>query len=158
MASEDSNQVLPGRPPVHCLGDLCDLNQTAGIEMPAVRYQSHAACELFEVTLLGRSQRVGLEERNYRSHEILPPVDNELAQRLAMIVVPLGDVDTTYAEKALQLFQRGPAADTLCHDEPVRDLVSGLVASAACPTRLPDKPDGEATLSVYKASDPTCLD
>jgi hypothetical protein len=67
MASEDSDQVLLGLLPVHRFGYLRDLDQTADIEMSVLRDQSHATRELLKVTLLRRSKRVSLEERNYRS-------------------------------------------------------------------------------------------
>jgi hypothetical protein len=100
MASEDSDQILPGRPPIHRLDDLRDFNETFDIEMPIVHDHSHAARELLEVTLLRRPKRMGLEERNYRSHEIRPPVHDELAQMLAMVVIALADVNTTHAKEA----------------------------------------------------------
>jgi hypothetical protein len=100
MASEDSDQILPGCLPIHRFGDFRDLHETADIEMPVVRDQSHAARELLKVTPLRRPKRVGLEERNYRSHEILPSVHDELAQMLAMVVIALADVHTTYAKEA----------------------------------------------------------
>jgi hypothetical protein len=73
MASEDSDQLLPGRLPIHRFDYFRDLHETAGIKMPVVRDHSHAARELLKVTLLCRPKGMGLEERNYRSHKI-PPV------------------------------------------------------------------------------------
>src|SRR5277367_213476 len=157
MASEDSDQIMPWRPPVHRFDDLGNLNQTTDVKMPAVRYQLHAACELLKVTLLRRPQGIGVEERNYRPYEVVPAVHDELAQVLAMIVLALVDVDTAHAEEASELLQCRPATDTLRHNKPMRDLVPGLVASAIRPALLPDEPDGEATLSVYKASNPADL-
>jgi hypothetical protein len=157
MASEDSDQLLPGCPPVHRFDDLSNLNQTIDIEMPAVRDQLHTQRELLEVALLRRTERISLEERNYRPHEVVPPVHDELAQVLAMIVLALVDVDPAHAEEASQLLQGRPATDTLRYDKPMRDLVPSFVASATPPAWLPDESDGEATLSVYKASDPAEL-
>jgi hypothetical protein len=158
MASEDSDQLLLGRLPVHRLHDFGDLDQSVDTEVPTVRYQSHATRELLKVTLLSRAQRVGLEKRNYRFNEVCPTVHDELAQMLAVVVVPLGHIHTTYAEEASQLLERGSPADSLRHDKPMRHLVPGFVASAARSAWLPNKPDGEATLSVYKASNPTSCD
>jgi hypothetical protein len=158
MASEDSDQLILGCPPIHRLDDFRDLYHTVDIEMPTVLYQPHAARELLKVTLLRRVQRVSLEERNNRSHEILPPIYDELAQVLTVIVLTLVDIDATNAKEALELLERRSAADTLRHDKPMRHLIPSLVASAICAAWLPNKPDGEASLSVHKASDPTELD
>ncbi len=157
MASEDSDQLMPGSSPVHRFDDLSDLDQTVDIKMPAVRYQAHAARELLKVTLLGRTEGVGLEERNYRPHEVFPAIHDELAQVLTMVVLALVNVDAANAEEASELLQCRPAADALRHDKPMRDLVPSFVASAVPPTLLPDEPDGEATLSVYKAGNPAEL-
>jgi len=157
MASEDSDQVLPGCLPIHRFDDLRNLNQTFDIKMPIIRDQLHAACELLEVTLLRRPKRVVLEERYYRSHKIIASVHDELAQMLSMVVLALVDVDTPHSKEALQLLQRGPATDALRYDKPMRNLVPGPVASATRPAWLPNESDGEATLSVYKASDPAKL-
>ncbi len=157
MASEDSDQLVPGGPPVHRLDDLSDLNQAADIKMPAVRYQLHTARELLKVTLLRRPQGIGLEERHYRAYEVVPAVYDELAQVLAVIVLTPVHVDPAYAEEASELLQCRPATDTLRHNKPMRDLVPSFVASAIPPAWLPDEPDGEASLSVHKASDPAEL-
>jgi hypothetical protein len=157
MASEDTDQLLSGCPSIHRLDDLRDFNQTIDIEMPAVRNHSHATRELLEIALLRRPQRVGLEERYYRPHKILPPIHDELSQVLTMVVVARAHVYPTCAEEAPKLLKRRSAADALRHYEPVRHLIPDLVASAVPPTWLPDEPDGEATLSVYKASNPAKL-
>jgi hypothetical protein len=157
MASEDSDQVMPGCLPVHRFGDFRDINETAGIKMPIVSDHSHAARKLLKVTLLRRPKGMSFKERNYRSHKVLPSVHDELAQMLAVVVVALVDVDTTHAEEAPQLLKRRSAANALRHDKPMRNLVPSFVASAVLSTWLPNKPDGEATLSVHKASDPTNL-
>jgi hypothetical protein len=103
MASEDSDQLMAGCPPIHRFDDLSDFNKTSDIEMPSVHYQSHTACEPLEITLLYRAKRVGLEEGDYRPHEILPPIYDELAQMLAMVVLALVDIDAPNAKEALEL-------------------------------------------------------
>jgi hypothetical protein len=157
MASEDSDQVLPGRLPIHRFNDLSNLNQTFDIKMPIIRDQLHAARELLEVTLLRRPKRVILKERNYRPCKIIASVHDELAQMLSVVVMARVDIDPPHAKEALQLLQCGPATDTLRHDKPMRDLVPDSVASATPPAWLPDESDGEASLSVYKAGDPAKL-
>jgi hypothetical protein len=47
------------------------------------------------------------------------------------------------------------AARALRHDEVMRDLVSGLVASSPRPVWLPNEADREASFSVYKTDHPT---
>ncbi len=157
MASEDSDQVLPGCLPIHRFDNLSNLNQTFDIEMSIVRDQLHTACKLLEVTLLRRPKRVVLKERNYRSYKIIASVYDELTQVLPVVVLARVDIHRSHPEEALELLQRGPAADTLRHDKPMRDLVPGFVASATPPAWLPDESDGEASLSVHKASDPAKL-
>ena len=157
MASEDSDQLMLRCPPIHRLDDLSNLNQTVDIKMSTARYQLHAARKLLKVTLLRRPQRVRFEERDYRSSKVVPAVHDELAQVRAVVVVALVDVYAAHAEEALELLQCRPATDTLRHNEPMRDLVTSFVASATLPTLLPDESDGEATLSVYKVSDPAEL-
>ena len=157
MASEDSDQIMPGCLSVHRLDDFCDLHQTSDIEMSAVRDHPHAAHELRKVTLLRRPERVSLKERNNRSQKLRSSVHDELGQVLAVVVVAGGDVHPTNAKEALQLLQRRSAANALRHDKSVRDLIPGFVASAVRSTWLPNEPDGEASLSVHKASDPAKL-
>ncbi len=157
MASEDSDQILPGCLPVHRFGDLRDLDETVDIEMSTGVDDPHTTRESFEVELLRRPERVSFEERQYRSKELRSPVHDELAQMLTMIVMALSDEDPTSSEEALQLLQRRPAPDALRHDEPMRHLKPGFVASATSSAWLPNESDGEATLSVYKASDPARL-
>jgi hypothetical protein len=98
-----------------------------------------------------------LKERNYRPDEIIPSIHDELAQMLTVVVLALVDVHPPNAKEALELLQRRPTADTLRHDKPMRDLVPSFVASAMPTTLLPHEPDGEASLSVYKAGDPAKL-
>ena len=100
MASEDSDQVLPGRSPVHRFRDLGDLNETVAFAAPTAVDQAHAARELFEVALLARPEGVPFEERNYRLEQLPPAVDDELAQVLAVVVVSLGGVDPPDTKEA----------------------------------------------------------
>ena len=46
------------------------------------------------------------------------------------------------------------AACALSHHEVMRDLVARLVAAPSCSVWLPNKPDREASFSVYKAGHP----
>src|SRR5271156_4062290 len=108
MASEDSDQLMSGSLPIHCFCNLCNFDETSYFLMQAIIDHAHTTSKPFEVRLLDGVQRVSLEERYDRSQEILSPVNNELGQMLTMIVVPLHDIHTTYAEEALQLLKRRP--------------------------------------------------
>ena len=157
MASEDSDQLTSGCLPVHRFDDPRDCDQTVDIEMPAGGDQPHATRELLKVALLPTAKRMSLEERNYRSHELVASIYDELAKVLAMIVLTLVHVDAPHTEEALQLFERGTPRDTLRHNEPMRNLVPSFVAPAIRSTWLPNEPDGEAPLSVNKAGNPAKL-
>jgi hypothetical protein len=74
-----------------------------------------------------------------------------------VVVVTLTDVDTAYPEEAPKLLERGSTSDALRHHKPMRHLIAGFVASALASTGLPDKPNGEASLSVYKTYNPAEL-
>ena len=100
MASEDSDQVMPGCLPIHRFGDFCDLYEAVDISVPTNFDDPHATRELLEVELLRRPERMSLEERNYRSEKLYPPVHDELAQVLTVIIVPRADVDPTHTEEA----------------------------------------------------------
>ena len=55
------------------------------------------------------------KERNDRLEEILPPIDYELAEVLAVVIVPPVDEDPSYAEEAFELLQAGSAPLALRH-------------------------------------------
>ena len=154
MASEDSDEVVPGLLSVHGLSYLRDLDQSGRREMPAAIYELHALRELLEVALLRRDHRVVGKERDDHFKKVVPPVDDELSQVLAVVVGPLVDEDAPDPEEAQKLLQAGDTLHTLRDHEPVKDLVAGLVASAIRSVWLPNESDGEASLSVYKADDP----
>jgi len=122
--------------------------------MPAGVDELHALRELLEVVLLRRDHRVLGKERDDHFEQVVPPVDDELGQVLTMVVVPPVDEDPAHPEEAQKLLEAGDALHALRDDEPVEDLVAGLVASAVRSVWLPNEPDGEASLSVHKADDP----
>jgi hypothetical protein len=101
MASEDSDQALPGRFSVHRFSDFRDLDETIGIYVPTGFDNPHTTRELLEVHLLRRPERMGFEERDYRSQKLYPSVHNELAQMLTMIVVSFADIDPANAKEAV---------------------------------------------------------
>ena len=117
----------------------------------------HTPCKLLEIAVLRCPKRVRAEERNDALQQILSSVHDELAQVLAMIVMARGRVDPADPEEVLQLLQSRTAVHALRHNKPMRHLKAGLVAPAPRPIRLSDEADGEASLSVYKTSNPAEL-
>ena len=80
MASEDSDQVMPGLLEVHRLRDLSDLDQTVGGPMSSTGHDVHAQDELLEVLLLGGPERMSLEERNDPFEQLVAPANDVLMQ------------------------------------------------------------------------------
>jgi hypothetical protein len=119
MASEDSDQALPGCPSIHRLGYFRDFDQAISLLMQTVIDHADTTSKLFKVRLLSRSQRIALKKRYDRLQEILSAIDNELGQMLTMIVVPPHDIDTTRTKEASKLLQCRPATDTLRHGKPM---------------------------------------
>jgi hypothetical protein len=66
MASEDSDQIVPGYTSVHRFGDSRDFDQPVHRKVAAGRHQLYARCELLEVLLLRAEHRVLTEERDDR--------------------------------------------------------------------------------------------
>jgi hypothetical protein len=64
MASEDSDQFVPGFSMVHGLRDLSDLDQPFSGQMKSGVDALHALRKTLEVVLLRGSKRIPLEERN----------------------------------------------------------------------------------------------
>ena len=158
MVSEDSDQIVSGLFTVHRLRNLCDVRQARVGQMDAAIDHRDAASELLEISLLGRMQLVCREERNDRVDQVAPTTHHEPIQMLSVVVVsPIRD-HAAHFEEALKLSEAPDALGTLCHSKLVSHLIPGFVASAIRPTCLSDKPDGEASLSVHKASDLTELD
>ena len=133
MASEDSDQVVPGFLAVHGLGDLDDLDQTLRIEMPAGGDELHTVGERFEVVPLGRAKRMLEEERNDDFQEIRAPVDAVLQEILAMVVMPSVPSDSPDPEEAVKLLEGDETRSALRDDKAMTHLVAGLVAVSAIP-------------------------
>ena len=71
-----------------------------------------------------------------------------------MVVTPPVDVHPSHSEELAQLLETVNATGALCHDEVVRYLVSGRVASSARTVWLPHEANREASFSVYKTDHP----
>jgi hypothetical protein len=118
MASEDSDELVPGLPAVHRLSNLRDLGQPGWRKMPAARHERHARRELLEVLLLCGVHREGLEERDDHVDQFRPPVDDVLSEVLAVVVVAPVHEDTPDPEVAMKLLKASDALHTLRYGEP----------------------------------------
>src|SRR5262245_15841010 len=105
MASEDSDEFLPGFLPVHRLSDLCDLNETGDRFMSTGGYELNAACELLEVLLLWAQHRMLSEEWDDRLQKIRATANDVTQHVLPMVVVPPIRDHTAHAEKLTELFK-----------------------------------------------------
>ena len=97
------------------------------------------------------------EERNDRADQIRPSTHHEAVQVVPVVVVPPVDDHASHSEESLEIDETADAHSALCHGELVSHLVAGSVALAICSRCLPNKPNGEAALSVYKTNNPTEL-
>ena len=155
MASEDSDELVPGFLVIHRLGDPCDLDETVGGSVPTRLHYLHARREALEIKALRRPERMLLEERDDPFHQVIAPGHDVLAQVLLVIVMALVDVDPADPEELTELLEAASTARTLRHDKRVAHLIAGLVASSARAVSLPHETDREASFSIYKADDPT---
>jgi hypothetical protein len=149
MASEDSDQLSSGCSCVHRLGDPRDLNEAVDIEVPLGRDHTHALREPREIAHLRRPERVALEKRYDRLEEILLPVDDELTQVLAVVVVTLSDVDTAHPQRSSEAprvrgdFRRhaspqtgAPPDSRPCSLGACPDMAAGQIRWRSIPLRL----------------------
>src|SRR4051794_13458100 len=113
MASEDSDQVVPGFLAIHGLRDLNDLDQPLRIEVPAGGDELHAASERFEVVPLDRPERMLAEEWNDHLHEIRAAIHAVLQEILAMIVLPGVAGDASNPEEPMKVLETDHARSAL---------------------------------------------
>ena len=139
MASEDSDEVMPGFAAIHRLSDLRDLDETASTQMTAVRDELNAPRELLEVLLLRGPHRMLLEERNDPLQKIDAASHDESVQVLAMVVVAAVRHHGAHPEELPELVKTRNARGALCHGELMGHLISGPVAASARPVTLPDE-------------------
>ena len=158
MASEDSDQILPGFLMVHAFRDFSDLDQPRCRQMPAAMADIQTSSEAFEISLLRRAKRILMEERDDHLSEVIPSAHCVSMQVLLVIVIPSIDADGTNPKEALQIAQRTGAFGALNDHKTVSHLKSGSVASSLHPIWLPDEADREASLSVYKTNNPASPD
>ncbi len=155
MASEDSDELVPGFTPVHRLHHLDDLDETVSSLVVPTGHQLDAVSELLKVEPFGRSERMLPKERNNPFEQILATTDDVAVEMLPVVGVPPVDVHLSRSKELAELVETIGAARALCHHEIMRDLVSGFVAPSARTVWLPYEPDREASFSVYKTDHPT---
>ena len=154
MASEDSDELVPGFLPVHRLGDLCDLDETFGRLVPADGDQLDAAGELLEILLLRAPHRIPLEERDDRLQEIRATTHGVAIHVLPVVVIPPIWEDVANTEVLTETLEARDAGGALRDRELVRHLETGSVASSPHAVRLPHEADREASFSVYETDHP----
>jgi hypothetical protein len=154
MASEDSDELMPGFLPIHRLHDLRDLDKTFGRLVPAGGDQLDAVCELLEVLLLRASHRMTPEERDDRLQEIRAATNDVAVHLFPVVVTPPVRNDVANVEVLTNTLEARDARGALRDRELVRDLETGPVAFSPHAVRLPHEADGEASFSVYKTDHP----
>ena len=154
MASEDSDQIVPGLSVIHRLGDLSYLDQAVHLQVTAGGHELDAARELLEVQLLRAPHGMLPEERDDHIQEMVATTDGVAEHVLSVVVIPPIRDHAPDTEEPTKTLKTRDARGTLCHGEFVRYLEAGLVASAIRPAWLPDESDGEASFSVYETDDP----
>ena len=141
MASEDSDEVVPGFAAIHRLSDLGDLDETASTQMTAVSDELNTPRELLEVLLLRGPHRILAEERNDPFQEIDAASHDESVQVLAVVVVAAVSHHHAHPEELPELVEARDARGALRDCELMGHLVSGLVAGSVRPVVLPDEAD-----------------
>src|SRR2546427_11909930 len=80
MASEDSDELVPGFPSVHRLHDLDDLRKADVRLVATFGHQLDARSELLEVESLGRTKWILPKERNDPFEQILSTTNDVAVQ------------------------------------------------------------------------------
>ena len=94
------------------------------------------------------------EERDDPLEQILASMNCVAVEVFPVVVTPPVDVHPSHSEELAQLLETVSAARALRHNEVMRDLVSGRVASPPRAVWLPHEADREASFSVYKTDHP----
>jgi hypothetical protein len=155
MASEDSDELVPGFPTIHRLHHFYDLRQTRVGLMAAFRHQLDARSELLEIEPLGSTKRMLPEERDDPFEQIRALADAVAVEVFPVVVAPPVHIHLARTKELLEVVETPDAAGALRHDEVMGDLVSGHVATPTRPAWLPNEPDREASFSVYETDHPT---
>jgi hypothetical protein len=117
MASEDSDEFVPGFTPIHRLRDLGDLRQTVEGPVATAGDQIDTESELLKVESLRSPQRMPLEERNHRVDKIRTATNNVAVQMLAVVVIPPVCKHLPHSKELTELMETLDAAGALRHRE-----------------------------------------
>ena len=152
MASEDSDQLPSGLLAIHCLHDFGDVRESVVCAMRATSNHANALRELLEVTLLRRTHRMPLEERNDRVDQIRSTSNGVSKQVLPMVVVPAIRKHGSHAEEPHELVETLGASFALRNHKLVGDLIAGFVASgiarSGCRTKPMEKHPSPSTKPI----------
>ena len=141
MASEDSDELVPGFTAIHRLSDFGDLDETASAQMTAFSDELNAPRELLEVLLLRGPHRILPEEGDDPFDEVDAASHDESVQMLAVVVVAAISHHHAHPEELPELVKTRDARGALRHSKLVGHLVSGPVAAPPRPVRLPNEAD-----------------
>ena len=160
MVSEDSDQIVPGLLAIHRLERFlrCPTKTLVGRDATPASISSTQRANFSKSRCFDESHADAPSKNGMIvSIKILSSSHHVAIQVLPVVVVsPIRD-DASHSKEVHELVQTRHALRALRHGELVRHLIAGFVASAARPVRLPNKADGEATLSVYKTNNPAEL-
>ena len=148
MASEDSDQFLPGFLMVHRLHYCRDFGQSLRSEMVADRAQINASLELGEIIALARSQRVPLKERDDDLSEIISSADYVVPKILFVVVMSPIDIDRSNSKEFAELVQSNQTSGALDHNKRMAHLPPGSIADAVDSAGLTSQADREATFAI----------
>ena len=119
MASEDSDEIVSGFPPIHRLHDLDDVGETCMRQVVPNGHHLNARSELLEVEPLRRAQRVRSKERNNLFEQILSTVHGVEVHVLPVVVVPPVDVHLPHSKELTELVEARGARRALHNHEVV---------------------------------------
>src|SRR6266550_183382 len=105
MASEDSDEVVPGFLSVHRLHHFDDVRKTSAYPVPTSSHELDARSELLEIEPFGSTKRMLPEERDNPFKQILSTTDAVAVKVLSVVVVPPVDIHLSHSEELLQLVQ-----------------------------------------------------
>lgn len=97
------------------------------------------------------------KEGDDRIDQILSSTHHVAIQVLLVVVISLVRDNSTHTEEVHKLIETRDALCALRHSKLMGHLIAGFVAFSTRSVMLPNKADGEATLSVYKTNNPTSL-
>jgi len=119
MASEDSDQLVPGFPSVHRLHDLDDLRKTSVRLVATFGHELDARRKLLEVEPLRRTERILAEERDYPFKQILSTTNDITVEVFPVVVMPPVYIHPARSKELAQIVEAGNATRSLRHDEVV---------------------------------------